>query len=88
MTLGKIDSLANCIQDINDWMSQNFLKLNQDKTEVLIIGSKAQREKLTPKLNILGLNLSKVAKNVGVVFDSVTISLSEQYRKMNACIYN
>jgi len=68
-TAEQIDSLANCIQDINDWMSQNFLKLNKDKTEVLIIGSKEQIEKLIPKLHILGLNPSKVAKKLGVVFD-------------------
>src|SRR4029434_3433888 len=29
-----IDCLVNCIADINIWMSQNFLQLNQDKTEV------------------------------------------------------
>ncbi len=36
-------------------MSQNCLQLNQDKTKVLIIGSKAQREKLASKLNTPGL---------------------------------
>ncbi len=60
----QLDSLVNCIQDIKDWMSQNFLQLNQDKTEVLIIGLKGQREKLIPKLNILGLNPSQVAKKL------------------------
>jgi len=42
-----------------------FLQPSQDKTQVLIIGSKEQREKLIPKRNILGLNPSKV-----VIFDS------------------
>lgn len=56
----QLDSLANCIQYIKG--SQNFLQLNQDKTEVLIIGLQVQREKLTPKLNILGLNPSQVVK--------------------------
>ena len=37
---GPIDSLFNCILDIKAWMSQHFLKLNQDKTEVIVIGSK------------------------------------------------
>lgn len=40
----------NCILDIKSWMSQNFSQPIQDKTEFLIIGSRAQREKLTPEL--------------------------------------
>lgn len=39
------DLLFNRILDIKAWMSQNFLELNHDKTEVLIIGSKARTEK-------------------------------------------
>ena len=29
-----------CVKDIGDWMLRNKLKLNQDKTEVLVISSK------------------------------------------------
>ncbi|KAF7656762.1 hypothetical protein LDENG_00036470, partial [Lucifuga dentata] len=65
-----IDSLFNCILDNNSWMSHNFLQLNQDKTEVLIIGSRTQREKLATKLNTLGLKPSQHARNLGVIFDS------------------
>lgn len=46
-----------------------FLQLSQNKTEVLIIGTKVQREKLTPELNILGLNPSPAAKYLRIVFD-------------------
>lgn len=45
-----MDALFNCILDIKSWMAENFLQLNQDKTEVLVIGPEAQREKLLPKL--------------------------------------
>ena len=38
-----IDKLVQCIDHINLWTSHNFLQLNQDKTEVLIIGAKVQR---------------------------------------------
>jgi hypothetical protein len=41
------DKLLDCIDDLNTWMSHNFLLLNQDKTEVLIAGAKAQRENRT-----------------------------------------
>ena len=34
--------LEKCVEDIRAWMSKNLLKLNDDKTEVLIITSKDQ----------------------------------------------
>lgn len=37
----------SCLTDINIWMSKNFLKLNEEKTEMLLIGTKTQREKKT-----------------------------------------
>ena len=65
-----IDCLVNCISDINVWMSQNFLQLNQDKTEVLVIGEKNEREKLTAHLKTLALNTKHQARNLGVILDS------------------
>ncbi|XP_034536167.1 cyclic nucleotide-gated cation channel beta-1-like [Notolabrus celidotus] len=34
-------SLITCLADIRSWMSRNFLKLNGNKTEALLIGSKS-----------------------------------------------
>ena len=30
-----VNSLLNCLVDVNNWLSHDFLKLNHDKTEVL-----------------------------------------------------
>lgn len=65
---GPIDALFNCILDIKSWMAENFLQLNQDKTEVLVIGPEGQREKLLPKLQ--DFKPSQSVKNLGVIFDS------------------
>lgn len=35
-----IDEVITCINDVSDWMIANKFKLNDDKTESLIIGSK------------------------------------------------
>ena len=34
-----VAKLENCLTDIYTWMSQNKLKLNADKTEVLVMGN-------------------------------------------------
>uniref|UniRef100_A0A3P8PY01 Reverse transcriptase domain-containing protein n=1 Tax=Astatotilapia calliptera TaxID=8154 RepID=A0A3P8PY01_ASTCA len=65
-----MDALFNCILDIRSWMAENFLQLNQDKTEVLIVGPEAQREKLLSKLEAFSLCPSLQVKNLGVIFDS------------------
>ena len=49
-------------------MAENFLQLNQDKTEVLIIGPEGKREKHLPKLH--DYKPSQCVKNLGVIFDS------------------
>lgn len=45
-----LDALFNCILDVKSWMADNFLQLNKDKTEVLVIGPEGQRERLLPTL--------------------------------------
>ena len=39
-----LEILTKCLQDVSSWMSSEKLKLNPDKTDFLLIGSKVQRE--------------------------------------------
>ena len=56
------DRLESCLEDVKKWLSANKLKLNPDKTEFIVFGSKIQREKLNKSfpVNILGNFLSPV----------------------------
>ena len=69
-----IQKLKNCLNDIQNFMFTNKLKLNPDKTEFILIGSKNNRKQLLPHfpINILGNQVSpaQCVKNLGVVFDS------------------
>ena len=69
-----IQKLKNCLNDIQNFMFTNTLKLNPDKTEFILIGSKNNRKQLLPHfpINILGNRVSPAqsVKNLGVVFDS------------------
>ena len=69
-----ISSLSNCLTDISLWMKLSKLKLNSDKTEFIIIGTKQQRHKLSNhfpvKLLDNDISPSDSVRNLGVIFDS------------------
>ena len=69
-----IQKLKNCLNDIQNFMFTNKLKLNPDKTKFILIGSKNNRKQLLPHfpINILGNQVSPAqsVKNLRVVSDS------------------
>ena len=69
-----IQKLKNCLNDIQNFMFANKLKLNPDKTEFILIGSQRNRNQLLPHftINILGNQVSPAqsVRKHGVVFDS------------------
>ncbi|XP_068571421.1 uncharacterized protein [Cebidichthys violaceus] len=65
-----IQGLAKCIEQINNWMCQNFLQLNKDKTEVIVFGTKDERLKVSAQLQSLMLKTTNKARNLGVFMDS------------------
>ena len=68
-----ITMLEKCIQEIRSWMRQNFLKLNDEKTEFLLFGSRQQLSKVSLPFITVGdseITTSSQARNLGVIFDS------------------
>ena len=65
--------LQDCVEEIRLWLASNHLKLNEDKTEFLVIGSKPQLRKIGTKCSFkIGneiIQASKKAKNIGAVLD-------------------
>ena len=70
--LAAFDKLNRCLQDVKEWISAS--KLNPDKTEFTLFGSKKQRERLNAcfPIYILGnpLHPTESVRNLGVWFDS------------------
>lgn len=67
-----IRAVEDCVADLNKWMTDNMLKLNSDKTEILVLSSKHIPRPLISSLNISGYDISpsQTARNIGVIFDN------------------
>ena len=71
---GAVKKVEEAVNIIKSWMSSNFLCLNEDKTEVLLIASKCNHGKLDiPHINICDNQISpaRQARNIGFIFDSI-----------------
>ena len=67
--IDSLNPLLNCLSSIENWMNSNSLKLNQDKTEILIIGTDAQRLAIMSMLGNLSSQVKSTIQNLGVILD-------------------
>ena len=85
-----IKNLENCLEDIRTWMSINFLKLNENKTEFIIIGVRQQLDKVKEPSIKIGddkITNSAVVKNLGVYIDC-ELKLSTHVNKIVSSSFN
>ena len=69
--LGALAQIETCVKEIDLWMVKNKLKLNGDKTELLVINA---RNRLCPAVEYIEVSNSRIqpstsARNIGVTFD-------------------
>ena len=73
----EILNFVKCLCDISVWMSRKKLKLNNDKTEIILFGSKKHLAELNIKaLSVAGTDVSVASepvRNLGAMFDSQLI---------------
>ena len=70
--------LKTCIARIRDWMASNRLKLNEDKTQLIWLGTCQLLDKITvqtPTLLNATVSFSTVVNDLGVLVDSQLLSL-------------
>ncbi len=79
-----IQSLYDCLAEVKCWLANNFLQLNENKSEFILFGKKGCVDDVTDCLGLLpGKNLSRV-KNLGVIFDAEL----KYDRQINAVVKN
>ena len=78
--------LISTYNTLTNWLSKNFLKINPEKTEILLVGTpnnveKSQNILRSIKFNDLTIPFSSSARNLGVLFDS-NLSFSDHIHKI------
>ena len=85
-----IQNLENCLTAMYCWLSNNFLKCNNSKTELLMIGSK-HNLRIKPSISIHFANCTvrstTKVKNLGCIFDSTMSNDQFVTAKVQSCNY-
>ena len=81
--------LERCIIEIQDWMKFNKLKLNGDKTEIVLLSSQFNRREVhidNIQIGDVDIKPSSSARNLGVIFDS-HLTMDIHVRKVCSTAY-
>ena len=87
----KVKLAETCITKIGDWMDTNRLKMNLDKTEIILFGSSQQLAKVeTSALNVHGkiVDKSQCIKYLGAHLDEVLSFKVHARTKCKTAIWN
>ena len=68
--LSAFSPLITCLAAIKSWMSDNFLLLNNDKTETIVFGPKSQRDGVNQLLFAQGFICTNEVRNLRVLLDA------------------
>ena len=66
------NEVAKCVNNVVNWMNSMFLKINPDKTEIILFHPYAMRHQVIIKGTMIGkecIRYSSEVKNVGVMLD-------------------
>ena len=85
-----VSKLESCIQEVKTWMTNNMLKLNESKTEFLVI-SKKSRAKSVAHITSIDIGSTPVAavpsaRNIGCVIDT-TMNMEAQVNSVIKSCY-
>ena len=87
-----LSTLSDCLTDILSWMESSKLKLNPDKTDLIIIGTEQQRNKVINHfpVKLLGSDTfpSDTVRNLGVIFDSDFNFRQHSSQVCKSCFYH
>ena len=83
---------SDCYSHIKNWMTNNKLQLNDDKTEAILISTRQKLSQLPPSLSLQLINtsipISDSVKNLGVHLDSTLSMQNFVSQTAKSCYYH
>ena len=83
--------MQDCLESVRSWMHNNHLKLNESKTEFLVICGKTVQNKICNLSSITigteSVEVSKVARNIGVLIDE-NLSMIDHVSSVSRACYH
>ena len=82
--------VISCIRDIDNWMASNGLKLNSDKTQFIMLGSRQQLAKVNCDSICLGnvdIPFSPKVNCLGVILDAKLMMVRQIQGVTGQCFY-
>lgn len=84
-----LDKIKSVVEKVQNWMSRRKLKLNTDKTEIIIIGSEYQLQNLNfpafCNLNNDKITFKNDVRNLGVIFDK-NLSMKNHLKNIKSSV--
>ena len=83
-----LSALALCISEIQSWMSDNMLKLNNEKTEFFVATSPHHKHCLPPvslQIGAISIKPSETVRNLGIIFDN-QMSMNNQVSSLSRSV--
>lgn len=74
-SVASLNRIEVCCEDVRRWMADNMLKLNNNKTELIMCGTRQQLDKIVDRSIMVGDSRIEAAcdvKSLGVLWDSST----------------
>uniref|UniRef100_A0A669BKN7 Reverse transcriptase domain-containing protein n=1 Tax=Oreochromis niloticus TaxID=8128 RepID=A0A669BKN7_ORENI len=86
--VSKLQILNVCLETIKGWMADNFLQLNEEKTEVLVCAPDRHVPNIMNALGPLSTFVKSSIRNLGVTFDSA-LTLDVHVKSLvRSCFYH
>uniref|UniRef100_A0A8C6NT09 Reverse transcriptase domain-containing protein n=1 Tax=Nothobranchius furzeri TaxID=105023 RepID=A0A8C6NT09_NOTFU len=83
-----IKPLFDCLHDVKQWLADNFLHLNDSKTEVIVFSPDNVRATQQPDLHYLPPNVTSAISNLGIKIDPVLKMDAQLNSTVRSCFYH